>query len=308
MKSSSSCERFAAVAESSPYIRPTKFRYSDPVSRPNRAMPSGTTPIWRFTSTGFSTKSVPRICMRPDVGASNPVSILIVVDLPAPLGPRKPKNCPGATRRLTSCTAINSPNRRVRCSVAIAGEMGIEGALMELATVAQVQSRDKRLAGADGGSQRHGRLGKYGHYSRKFQPKRAATLRPIEAHDASAMFLHHTVANAKAEAGSFPHGFRRVEGIENLVWLLHPRTGVGKFYDHNTTFTQTSNQKHAAAGGFHRIHAIADQVIENLEQLIWIATHRRQNTAIFELDADVFFAKIEISELYGSAEHRVQIK
>ena len=31
--------------------------------------------------------------MVPEVGASRPVSILMVVDLPAPLGPRKPKNC-----------------------------------------------------------------------------------------------------------------------------------------------------------------------------------------------------------------------
>ena len=40
--------------------------------------------------------------MLPDVGARRPVSILIVVDLPAPLGPRKPKNWPEATVRLTS--------------------------------------------------------------------------------------------------------------------------------------------------------------------------------------------------------------
>ena len=50
-----------------------------------------------------------------------PVSILMVVDFPAPLGPRKPKNCPGATVRLTWSTARSWPNRRVRFSVAIAG-------------------------------------------------------------------------------------------------------------------------------------------------------------------------------------------
>ena len=33
-------------------------------------------------------------------GASNPVSILMVVDLPAPFGPRNPKNWPGATRKI----------------------------------------------------------------------------------------------------------------------------------------------------------------------------------------------------------------
>src|SRR5713226_10580323 len=60
--------------------------------------------------------------MRPAVGASKPVSILMVVDLPAPLGPRKPKNWPGATLRFTSSTATRSPKRRVRFSVEMAGE------------------------------------------------------------------------------------------------------------------------------------------------------------------------------------------
>src|SRR5882762_7932041 len=121
MKSSNSPVRLAAVSRSSPYMRPTKFKYSAPVSRPNKAMPSGTTPICRFTSTICFSKSRPRICMVPEVGASNPVSILMVVDFPAPLGPRKPKNWPDATRRLTSWTATNSPNRRVNPSVAMAG-------------------------------------------------------------------------------------------------------------------------------------------------------------------------------------------
>src|SRR5438876_8941257 len=67
-------------------------------------MPSGTTPIWRFTSTGCVAKSSPRRSMLPAVGASKPVSILMVVDLPAPFGPRKPKNWPAATWRSTPST------------------------------------------------------------------------------------------------------------------------------------------------------------------------------------------------------------
>src|ERR1700677_3926899 len=59
--------------------------------------------------------------MLPEVGANRPVSILIVVDLPAPVGPRKPKNWPASTRRFTSCTAVKSPNRRVRSVVSMAG-------------------------------------------------------------------------------------------------------------------------------------------------------------------------------------------
>ena len=61
--------------------------------------------------------------MRPAVGASNPVSILIVVDLPAPFGPRNPKNCPGSTARFTCSTATSSPNRRVNPSVNTAASL-----------------------------------------------------------------------------------------------------------------------------------------------------------------------------------------
>ena len=47
----------------------------------------------------------------------------MVVDLPAPFGPRNPKNCPVATLKVTSSTAVNSPKRRVRLCVSIAGEV-----------------------------------------------------------------------------------------------------------------------------------------------------------------------------------------
>ncbi len=38
----------------------------------------------------------------------------MVVDFPAPFGPRKPKNCPGAMLKLTPSTAVKSPKLRVR--------------------------------------------------------------------------------------------------------------------------------------------------------------------------------------------------
>jgi hypothetical protein len=44
----------------------------------------------------------------------------MVVDFPAPFGPRNPKNCPAFTRRSTESTAVNAPNRRVSCSVRMA--------------------------------------------------------------------------------------------------------------------------------------------------------------------------------------------
>src|SRR6266481_7435703 len=83
-------------------------------------MPSGTTPIWRLTSTARDEKFSPSSCTRPDVGASSPVSILMVVDFPAPLGPRNPKNCPAVTHRSILSTAVSAPKRRVSFSVAMA--------------------------------------------------------------------------------------------------------------------------------------------------------------------------------------------
>src|SRR5512142_592700 len=93
---------------------------SAPERRSKRPSPSGTTPIWRFTSSGSCPRSRPRTRARPEVGASRPVSILMVVLLPAPLGPRKPKNAPEGTESVRSATAGFPSKTRVRPSVSIA--------------------------------------------------------------------------------------------------------------------------------------------------------------------------------------------
>ena len=59
----------------------------------------------------------------PDVGASRPHSMRMVVDLPAPLLPRKPKISPGRTSNDTSSTATKSPKRRVRCETSMASHL-----------------------------------------------------------------------------------------------------------------------------------------------------------------------------------------
>jgi len=52
-------------------------------------------------------------CVKPVIppvsGRSNPTIIRIVVDLPAPLGPRKPVTTPGSTVKLRSSTAVWAP-------------------------------------------------------------------------------------------------------------------------------------------------------------------------------------------------------
>src|SRR5713101_8260459 len=57
----------------------------------------------------------------PALSGKRPVSILMTVVLPLPLGPRNPKISPFSTRKLTSLTAVNLPNRRTRCSARMAG-------------------------------------------------------------------------------------------------------------------------------------------------------------------------------------------
>src|SRR5690242_697325 len=61
--------------------------------------------------------SCPHTRARPDVGARYPVIIFIVVDLPAPFGPRKPSTSPFGTIKETSSTAASGPKYLTRCRI-----------------------------------------------------------------------------------------------------------------------------------------------------------------------------------------------
>src|SRR5437667_4782060 len=63
--------------------------------------------------------SWPAIDALPDVGVRKPVIIFIVVDLPAPFGPRKPRTSPRATRKLIPSTARSGPKSLVNCLISI---------------------------------------------------------------------------------------------------------------------------------------------------------------------------------------------
>src|SRR5882724_2147717 len=106
-------------------MRPVNVSISAPVSRSKRLRSSGTTPILRLTSSGSLSMSRPSTRIFPLVGASNPVSIFIVVDLPAPFGPKNPKKLPRATRKSILSTAVKSPKRRTREIVSTAGVPGL---------------------------------------------------------------------------------------------------------------------------------------------------------------------------------------
>src|ERR1700687_5738758 len=84
----------------------------------------------RLTSSGCTLTSKPPTTARPDVGAISPHSTRMVVDLPAPLGPRKPKISPGWTSRFRSATAVKSPKRLVSFSMCTA-ELKVLGSMRQ---------------------------------------------------------------------------------------------------------------------------------------------------------------------------------
>src|SRR5436853_336315 len=68
--------------------------------------------------------STPSTRAEPPLSGKRPVSILMTVVFPLPLGPRKPKISPFSTRKLTSLTAVKLPKRLTRCSAEMAASAG----------------------------------------------------------------------------------------------------------------------------------------------------------------------------------------
>src|SRR5712664_3260860 len=73
----------------------------------------------RFTSIGFSCTSRPHTETAPALGGMNPVIMRMVVDLPAPLGPRNPSTSPLSTPKETPSTASFGPKDLLRFSTLI---------------------------------------------------------------------------------------------------------------------------------------------------------------------------------------------
>src|SRR6266566_5240103 len=84
--------------------------FSHAVSSESRLGSWNTTPNFLRTSVWCVVGSRPSSSRVPLVGCKSVVSILMVVVLPAPLGPRNAKTSPGRTSKETSLTATTSPN------------------------------------------------------------------------------------------------------------------------------------------------------------------------------------------------------
>src|SRR6516162_893076 len=282
MKSSNSSARFSVVARPRPYIRPTKRRYSIPVSLSNRPMPSGTTPICLFTSTGWARKSSPSNSIRPEVGASRPVNILMVVDFPAPFGPRKPKNCPACTRKSMLSTAVSGPNVLVSLSVAIAISLmfslvprtSCRTTLPLVSTHAAALSFEDSVekGNLSGDLARHwshtsrgmSAPGQCREHRRKLHAEHRAAGLPVVAEDFSAMFLHDAVTDAQAQPRAFAHRLRRVKRIEHAMRILHARPGVREKHHHVRAIPLRLDRQRAAAGFHHGVERVVHDVKKHL--------------------------------------------
>src|SRR2546430_9535882 len=89
------------------------------VSDSKSARSSGRTPILFLTSMGELITERPPMKTSPQVGGRIPVSILTVVDLAEPFGPRTPNSVPLGLRSWRSRTASKSPNVFDRLCVSI---------------------------------------------------------------------------------------------------------------------------------------------------------------------------------------------
>src|SRR5713101_8951188 len=78
-------------------------------------------PRWAILCGGVPAMSRPSKTMRPEVGASCPVSRLKKVVLPAPLGPITECRAPSWTSRVTALTAVSAPKALVSPSVLRSG-------------------------------------------------------------------------------------------------------------------------------------------------------------------------------------------
>src|SRR5690349_3204464 len=82
---------------------------------------------------------------RPEVGRSSVQSTEMVVVLPAPFGPRKPKTSPACTSKLTPLTAVNAdlpwPYCLTRSLTSTTGgwPLGVSAAVVQASVVATIR-------------------------------------------------------------------------------------------------------------------------------------------------------------------------
>src|SRR3954454_13908535 len=88
---------------------------------------------------------------RPEVGAARPSSSRMVVDFPAPFGPRNPVMRPGASSKDRSLTAVTVPYRLVSaCTAMVLMAVPPEGVTVVRWTLPTLGGAAARSAGRQG--------------------------------------------------------------------------------------------------------------------------------------------------------------
>src|SRR5690349_23841124 len=100
-------------------------------------------PSERAWSTERSSVSSPLMNSRPSSGFWKPEMILISVDLPAPLSPKRPSTSPLPRCRLTSRSAVTGPKRLAMCSTTSTSSGGTAAPLSHAPDVDVDDHRDQ---------------------------------------------------------------------------------------------------------------------------------------------------------------------
>src|SRR5688572_27341487 len=98
-----------------------------------------------FARTGSARTSMPLTRTVPAVGRERPAMMRMVVVLPAPFGPRKPKISPAAASRVSRSTAVKSPYLFVRSRISIIRTAGYHrpGATFRVGSRKRMAERDQ---------------------------------------------------------------------------------------------------------------------------------------------------------------------
>ena len=91
-----------------PLLRAPMRRWERP-ERPGCIAPASSSAPTSHSGAAISTYRLPLTVALPADGRSSPMTIRMVVDLPAPFGPRKPVTFPASTSKVRSSTARTSP-------------------------------------------------------------------------------------------------------------------------------------------------------------------------------------------------------
>src|SRR5258708_14969360 len=122
------------------------------------------------------------------------------------------------------------------------------------------------------------------------------------------MLLNDAVANAEAQTRALADRFGGIERIENALRILKAGTGVGEKDDDVAAIADCLDGEDTAFGGFHGLQGVADDVEENLHQLISVSANAREDRLELQLDARCPGAQIQRTKLHGIVHHGVDVQ